>query len=285
MSPRCWSQHRARNKTRLSSEFSRTVRSLIMEKCSVTMLKQAAEATTDPKLRGLLERAVKTREGKIARERDVVKRELASTGVADLLKMLADADEDRKILIVEQIADRKLSAKDASQFLVKIWNLAGTAPAPTSANLRKQVEAALGRGSLADYMAWLADGDAELNKSIMQKLGPRIEKATAAEKKELRDSAVASLADRGASKSEKITAVDVLRRVKDPDTARLVFAAIPEKDQLKQIPLDLWPQVATMLRELTGQKFGPKAGERTLETVSQLKLWRKWVSSQSGATK
>jgi hypothetical protein len=265
------------------TEFAHNARELVLKKCSRDVLEKAADATDDPKLKTLLNNTVKNRQAKVAREGQILKKDWANKPVGELLGMMSVADEDRKALLVEEIGDHKLTAKDAREHLMDVWQLAQGAKPAVSTNIRDRVKTAIAAASPADCVAWLSAADAELSKLIWQQLSPRLERVSAKERVQLRDTAIDTLAAKDSSPGDRLASIKMLRELKDPEAAKLVLDAIPEAEQLKRIPRDQWPQVAAMLRELTGQKFGPREGQSPLETAGQIKQWRKWRSAQGDA--
>jgi len=266
------------------ADFARKVREIVLAHCSRRVLEQAIASTGDPQLKNLLQKAVKTREAEAARESKQIRQKLATASLEDLLQMVgATENDENKSLVIEQIGEHNLTAKEARAHLIEIWQLSQDAAQPTSANLRKRVQAAIARGTTADCLAWLAADDAELNKTVWQQLGLLLDKANAIERRQVRDTAIDALAGATTSKGGKRRSIEVLRRLKDREAAVLIIDAIPEREEIKRIPLELWPQTAALLRELTGQKFGPREGEKALEALGQIKQWRKWRSAQGGA--
>jgi hypothetical protein len=132
------------------------------------------------------------------------------------------------------------------------------------------------RAPVTECLDWLAQDDPELQTLIWQQLDDRISRADAQRKSGYREVALAALGDNGAAQAKRIAAIDLLTRLKVPSAAGEVIELLP------LLPLELRPRAGKLLRDLTGQNFGPFAGDGTVEVGIAVKKWREWWKANGG---
>jgi hypothetical protein len=71
-------------------------------------------------------------------------------------------------------------------------------------------------------------------------------------------------------------ALELLARLKHLPAAGALI------DLLPRLPRELWPAAGRTLEQITGQRFGPQAGDGAAEVSVAAKKWRAWLQ-QSGA--
>ena len=263
-------------RNRAASALASQVMKLVMDNADRATLKNVAALTNDPQTKKLIERAIKARQLK---EKEKLVATLESGNVGEVLRMLESVDdEDTRQRVVDQLGKHELTAEEAREALPKIWKLVQVQVLKSSvAPLYQKLTSAVLHASAADTLNWMAEGDAELVDFIWKQLTSRLEK-DGKSRREFRDAAIHWLASGTTTAPMKQASIETLKRLKDREAATLLLDAIPESEQIKRIPLGLWPQVAAMLRELTGEKVRSArrsegaGGDGTDQTVASLAI-------------
>jgi hypothetical protein len=258
------------------SKLATQVTDLVLTSSDRETLAAVDKLITDPKLRQHFA-------AEKARRINGIIKSLGSGDIAELLNLIPAVEDDRiRKMAIDRLGDHSLTVEEARQHLPAIWKLIQAQDKTLTAKVRKSLQSAISRAPVVDCLTWITEGDPELADLTWKQLGARFDKADAKSKREFRDASIKSLADLKTAIAAKQTSIEVLRRLKDPEAAKLLLDAIPQRDQIKVIPLVLWPQVAALLRELTGEKFGPQEGEKASAALGQINQWRKWRSAHGG---
>lgn len=213
---------------------------------------------------------------KDAASREMEKR-WTTAGELELLEALANVDmpQTRKD-IMSALAQRSPKYADIKDDLPGINKLAKSSDSAVAAAAREQLTNAFVRAPIPDTLDWLAQGDADLNKLIWEQLDDRISRADAARKDGYRDTALSALGDASAAAGKRNAAIDLLARLKDRKAVGPVIEMIP------LMPQDLRPRAGKLLRDLTGQNFGPNFGDDTAKVASAVAKWRQWWKANGG---
>jgi hypothetical protein len=201
----------------------------------------------------------------------------STSSVLELLTALDTVDDAK----VQQSASAELESRspkyaEVKEDLAEIWKLTKSSNKQVSTAAMAQIENAFLRAPVGSCLDWLAQGDKDLAKVVWAQIDDRIARADAERKAGYRDSAVAVLSDNSAKPGARLAAIDLLSRLKDRQ------AAEPVIDVLAQLPRDLWPKAGSLLKELTGQNFGPKSGDGVAEVSVAVKKWRAWLKENGG---
>jgi hypothetical protein len=139
-----------------------------------------------------------------------------------------------------------------------------------AAAARAQLANAFVRAPVSECLQWLGKEDGELSPLIWEQLDDRIARADDERKAGYRDTALAKVTDRAALLAERRAAIELLSKLKDRSAAGAVI------DVLVELPRDLRPRAGLLLKELTGENFGPSAADGAAEVIVAAKKWKAW---------
>jgi hypothetical protein len=132
------------------------------------------------------------------------------------------------------------------------------------------------RAPISHCLYWLGQGNDRLNAVIWEQVDGRIARADAERRAGYRDTALAVLPNANAGIPSREAALELLVRLKDKQ------AIGPLLDIVPRLPRELWPPSGSALERMTGQKFGPKAGDGGAEVSVAVKKWREWWKQNGG---
>lgn len=267
-------------KNRQVSALASQVMKVVMASADRATLQDVAGLIDAPQTKRLIENAIKAKQLK---EKEKLLTTLASGKIGEVLQTLESVDDDEvRQRIIDELGKHELSVQQAREFLPNIWKLTQVHPGRSVSIVHLRLKSAVLHASGPDVLNWLAGGDANLNEFIFKHLTSHLQN-DARSRRDFVGAAIKALVSETSTAPMKLASIDMLKQLKDPKAATLLLDAIPESEQIKRIPLGQWPQVAAMLRDLTGEKYGPFEGQKGLEAMGQIKLWRQWRSAQSDA--
>jgi hypothetical protein len=209
-----------------------------------------------------------------------INRELAErvpeASVLDLL-IMKDKIEDPFFQRVTDthLARRSPKYREVSRDLAEIWKLAQSPDSPVSKTARWHVENAFQRAPMSQCLLWIGRGGDQLDELIWKQIDGRIKRADANRRAGYRDVALAVLrAD--VDTDTRLAALDLLDRLKDPQSIR------PLIESLTRLPREVCPGVGELLRDMTGQDFGPRAGDSIVNVHVAASQWQKWWKTKGG---
>jgi hypothetical protein len=266
-----------------------------LKNADVSVLLRWAEQTTDSKRRTQLFGRIrgKLTEATLAEllavneakpdslTRSAVARELekrwATANPLELLEALQSlTDPALRGAAIEALSQKSPRYADVKQDLAKIWQLASSRDAQVAAGAREQAVNAFLRAPIPECLDWFAKADDGLEQLIWQQIDDRISRADGPRRAGYRDAALETLGDNGAAAASRIAAIDLLGKLGDRQ------AAGPVIELLLPLPQELRPRAGKLLKDLTGQNFGPRVGDGTDDVTVAVKKWRAWWKANSG---
>lgn len=208
---------------------------------------------------------------------DELERRLEKSSLLDLLGMVAmDLPDTVKQAAAAELASRSPSYAELKEQIPAIWEFASSSDAQAAQAARRHVAVAFQRAPIAECLDWLGKNNPPLHAVIWEQVDARIQRADEARRGSYLTAGLAVFQDTNASLACRTAALELLRRVKRKDAAAPVIA------MLSTMPRELWPKAGEMLRGVTGQDFGPRAGDGLAEVTVAIKNWRAWLAQQGG---
>jgi hypothetical protein len=148
---------------------------------------------------------------------------------------------------------------------------------PTAASgAREQLESAYATAAIPDCLRGLAQEAEELKRIIWQQLDERVKRAEPDRRAQYRARALETLGDKNAPLPARLAAIELLSRLQDREAVGDLI------EMMILLPRETWPKLGDLLRKLTGQNFGPKAGDGVGEMSAARKKWRDWWEKNKG---
>ncbi len=256
------------SKSGLQKKFSDSVReTVLMEDASLnTMLDVIADTNS---------RTLRTKLNAKIRER------INEADVLELLHGQLSIDNDAlKRAMASQLNNARPRYREVRPDLDEIWKLTSCEDPDVAMAAVRQVQNAYLQAGVSDCMDSIARGDEKLNLLIWEQLDFRIDRAKTRKDTELlgkyRGAGMGVLTDSKRTMPARTAAIELLSRLKDRQTVGSVNNALPK------LPRELWPKVGGLLKDLTGEDFGPREGDDTSEAFEAMKKWREWWKKNRG---
>jgi hypothetical protein len=138
---------------------------------------------------------------------------------------------------------------------------------------QQQVANAFQRAPMGQCLPWLGRADDDLRQLIWKQIEGRIGRADPRRRASYLRTALDALRDNAAPVGQRTAALGLIDRLKDVSAAPTLIDVLP------RLPRELWPAVGDTLRRLSGQSFGPRAGDGAAELSSALQQWRAWLEA------
>jgi len=194
--------------------------------------------------------------------------------ILDLLQAVDQArDGKSRDALHAELASRQPTYREIRGDLERIWRLAGSSGRAAPA-AREQVAIAFQRAPMPECLQWLGTDDKRLRALIWEQIEGRMARADESRRAGYGQSALAALAGREMNRASKLAALELIERLKDRRSAGALIEALPT------LPSDLWPEAAKTLSALSGEDFGPRAGDDAAAVSAALARWRKWWKEQ-----
>jgi hypothetical protein len=169
-----------------------------------------------------------------------------------------------------ELSRRSPTYAEVQREVPQIWEFSRSQDSTVAAEARRQTVNAFQRAPISHCLHYLGQGDEKLNELIWEQVDARIARANAEIRGGYTQAAVAVVQNEGDGVAKRRAALSLLSKVKDPKSAG------PLIESISPLPRELWPAAGQTLRDLTGQDFGPKAGDGVAELSITLKKWREW---------
>lgn len=194
--------------------------------------------------------------------------------IADLLQIVS-AERASRIGRPAAAELRRRSPKyaDVKDELEAIIEFMKSSDATVAQEATRQVANAFQRAPMSQCLTWLGRADDNLRELIFKQIDGRIARADPRRRAGYLHTALDTLQNKTAPNAERTAALALIERLKDLSAARTLVELLPK------LPRDVWPDVGDTLRRLTGQSFGPRAGDGAAELSSALTQWRAWLDS------
>ena len=213
-----------------------------------------------------------TREDARRRIMAAARKKLGSASTLDLLKMMEGLDDAQFQKLAAAEADKRTPAvEEVEKELPEYWRLAQSANRGIAASAQGYVASAFQQARISNCLYWIGEGDAKLAELIWRQIDARIEGAADARRASYGDVALKVAQHEQYSTASRKAAMELLTRVKHREAATALVEALPK------LPRELWGPVGDTLRRLTGQNFGPRAGDGLAEVVEAQKKWQEWL--------
>ncbi|HWB12185.1 MAG TPA: hypothetical protein VG826_23360 [Pirellulales bacterium] len=222
--------------------------------------------------------AVKVSQAGSPMQKDILKelqQRLDRMSVLDLLRLgesVRESDLARAAAV--ELGQKRPKFADVKGDLAEIASYLESGDKALAEAARDQMVNAFQRAPVRDCLDWLARGDKRLTPLIWEQLDDRIARAEADRKAGYREVALEVAGDRSSRSVARIAALDLLGRLRDKEAAGPLIELLP------QLPRELWGKAGLALEKLTGQRFGPKAGDGVAELNVAVKKWRAWKAQQ-----
>jgi len=192
-----------------------------------------------------------------------------------LLEALKDPDASYRKKVLEELGKTSPKYSEVAEQLDQIIELFASEDKTVAAAARGQLANAFQRAPLAHCLHWLGQGDEPLVRLIWEQIDGRIRRADAQRRAGYVQTALSVLAEKQYNLATRRAAIELLGRLKD-------HQAVPEViELLLRLPAELQPRAGDLLRDLTGQSFGPRSGAGIAEVLESQKRWQAWWKSHS----
>ncbi|HVX64156.1 MAG TPA: hypothetical protein VHC19_26270 [Pirellulales bacterium] len=205
-----------------------------------------------------------------------IQRRLGKASVLELMQVEASVGDpalERSARL--ELAGRSPRYADVKNDLDEIVKFAQSDRADLAKAAQRQIANAYQRAPMGACLTWLGKVQEPLRTLTWTQIDGRIARADRRRLSLYRDVAVERLQDAQAPAAEKQAALELLERL-DP-----ALAVGPLVEILPQLPRELWPPAGDVLRRLTHQDFGPRAGDGAAELSAELKKWRTWIEEHA----
>lgn len=217
---------------------------------------------------------VKNSASQAAIDAELMKR-VPRAGIADLLQMVA-AEGGSRIGRPAAAELRRRSPKyaEVKDELAAIIEFMKSSDSTVAQEAQRQVANAFQRAPMSQCLEWLGRADANLKELIFKQIDGRVARADPRRRASYLRTALDTLQNKTSPIGQRTAALGLIERLKDVSVARSLVDVLPK------LPRDIWPDVGDTLRRLTGQSFGPRAGDGAAELSTALKQWRAWLETQ-----
>jgi hypothetical protein len=198
------------------------------------------------------------------------------TTVALLSALESSTDPAARRAITAELATRRPTYAQVEDQLPAIRRFLASRDQDTAAAARDQLENAFQRAPMSHCLFWLGKADKPLDELIWQQIDRRTARADRGVRSGYRDVAVKVLGHEQFSDASKTAALELLVRLNDAGATGSLIEVLP------RLPVELWPKAGDLLREWTGEDYGPRPGDKAAEVASALEKWRNWRKQEGG---
>jgi hypothetical protein len=185
-----------------------------------------------------------------------------------------DEKPTRRAAAIQQLAQSQPAYADVKDEIEAIWQYPNSDDQKVSQAAREQLALAFQQAPISHCLHWIAEEKSGLSDLIWQQIDARIAMADASRRESYHGLALkVVLSDEFATPS-RLAAIQLLSRLKNP------ASLTPLTDSLVGLPRELWPAAGSVLKELSGQDFGPMAGDKLADVVVAAKKWKAWLKDQ-----
>lgn len=162
------------------------------------------------------------------------------------------------------------SYKEIRDSLPDLFELAASDDDYVATTAREQLENAFVRAPMDRCLYYLGEVEPGLKKLIWEKIDVKVDRADASRRAGYVQTATGVLTRDDSTTPSRTAALRLVSRMKDPKATKALI------DELTRLPRDLWAPSGETLRDLTGQDFGPKPGDKIADVFSAQKKWQAW---------
>jgi hypothetical protein len=219
------------------------------------------QAVSDPKIDGKTKAAIASH----------LKKSLPELGVIGLLTLISIGDDELQVAVERELRTRNPTYGEIQDEIPSLWEIAKGKDARAAAYANWHVVNAFQRAPMSHCLYWLGKDDDKLNALIWKQVDGRIANADAERKAGYVDTALKAVQLENLDLPTKRVSIELLGRLKDRTAVK------PLTELLLTMQRDLWPAAGTALRDITGENFGPQAGDGVAEVTVAVKHWREWA--------
>lgn len=275
-------------------QLARRVMEIIDKNSDLPSLLKWAEATDDPNRKQKIINSIKTRLASAngtelsavlassAATPDLrkavvaqLKQRLGETSVLQLLVQLnAKIDNDLVAAVRRELDTRSVKFADVEGDLPQIRKFLDSQDPAVSLAAKAQLENAFQRAPVTQCLEWLGPNDKPMRELIWTQIDGRIARADGARRESYRNAALTVLGDNEFKLPIRLAAVELLRRLNDRQAIVPVVALLPK------LPRDLMSPAGALLKDISGQDFGPKPGDGVAQLNTCFKNWQRWCQEE-----
>ncbi|NQT15011.1 MAG: hypothetical protein HQ582_19805 [Planctomycetes bacterium] len=196
--------------------------------------------------------------------------------VPGLLKGLQAARKPtERNALTKELDKTKPRYSEVKDHIEEIWELTRSDNEQVAAAAREQIVNAFKRAPISHCLYWIGQGDDELAKLIWEQIDARVTRASAERRAEYAKSAVTVLEHSGVNMAGRKAAIRLLTQLNDGQVIENVV------ELLSELPSDLAPDAGQLLRDLTGQDFGPRSGDQIGNVLQARRQWQAWLQANA----
>lgn len=200
-----------------------------------------------------------------------LKDSIPNLGVTALLTLMSIGDDEVRLAVESELRSRKPTYAEVQEEIPSLWEFANGEDARVAAYAKWHVANAFQRAPMSHCLYWLSKEDGELNTLIWKQVDARVANADGDRKAGYADTALQAVQLDNVGLPAKKASMELLGRLKDRAAAKRLI------ELLLNMPRDLWPAAGAALRDITGEDFGPQAGDGVAEVTVAVKNWREWA--------
>jgi len=234
-------------------------KSLSLDDMPVATLIDLATSTTDAKFKAIVSRKLRHR--------------VSEAGILDLMTALTTLDDSGlRGTLADELGRRSPKYNDIKGDLAEIAPLVGSSDRAVASAARQQVANAFQRAPMDHCLWWLGQLDAGVKPVVWEQIDGRIARADETRRAEYAQNALDVLTGKrfDGNEASQAAALDLLAKLKDRKGAKQL------SELLLKLPREAWPKAGQTLRAITGQDFGPRAGDDIARVLEAQKSWEKW---------
>lgn len=194
---------------------------------------------------------------------------LASLGIGELIDTArGNGTSEARQAALAELARRKPEYDAIKDRVAQLCGLAVDPDEAVAQAARDRLAEVFRQAPMSECLSWLGRNDDKLSAIIWEQVDRRI--ADDAERDECRKAAASALRENPYNAASKQAALDLLGRIPGDASVGAIL------DVLLEVPPELWPKAGETLKKLTGEDFGPHAGDGIAQAVEAEKRWRAW---------
>ena len=195
--------------------------------------------------------------------------------IAELLETSAkDEKPTRRAAAIQQLTQSQLAYADVKDEIEALWQYINSDNQEVSKAASEQLAVAFQQAPISHCLHWIAQDKAGLSDLIWEQIDARIANADATRRESYHGLALKVVLSDQFEPPSRLAAIQLLSRLKDP------ASLAPLIDSLVELPRELWPTAGSVLQDLSGQDFGPQAGDKLADVVGSAKKWKTWLKEQ-----
>ena len=189
--------------------------------------------------------------------------------IAKLQLLVEDAELQRSV--DGELRSRSPSYKNIRGELLEIWGSANSPNKRVAGYAKYYVSAAFKEAPINHCLFWLGQADEQLVELIWTQVDARIAEGSPPQKMAFSATVFKAWEAKDLTDKNRRDCLTLLGRLKHRPSAK------PLVDLLLTMPRPLLPAAGQALKAITGQNYGPNAGDGIAEVTVAAKRWREWI--------